>query len=97
MASGLRSVVVVLAPSILGTFVPGVDAKWDRFPCPRLKPWLDSVCRRNASKSGFESMGRCLGDAAPKERIEDVGGLQCPFGPAPESRGSVIGSTMRPK
>lgn len=75
----------------------GVDAKCERFPCPRLKALGPSVCLLNAAKSGFASSGRCFGDAAPNERIEDEGGLQLSFGPAPESRGSVAGSTMRPK
>lgn len=75
----------------------GVEAKCERFPCPRLKALCPSVCLLKAAKSGFASKGRCFGDVAPNERIEEVGGLQVSFGPAPESLGSLAGSTMRPK
>lgn len=79
---------------------PGVDAKCDRFPCERLKAIPDSDCLLKASKSGFESKGRCIGEvaaAAPKERMDEVGGLQLSLGPILESRGSLLGSIMRPK
>jgi len=76
---------------------PGVEAKWERFPWPKLKPLFDSVCLRKASNSGFESIGKCFGEGFPNERIDDVGGLQLSFGPSPELRGSVAGSRMRPK
>jgi hypothetical protein len=76
---------------------PGVEAKCERLPWLRLKLLLDSVCLLNASKSGCASNGMCLGDAALNDRIDDVGGLQLSFGPAADSRGSLAGSTMRPK
>lgn len=77
----------------------GVEAKWERFPCPRLKAFGPSVCLLKAAKSELASSGRCLGDAAPNERMDDEGGLQLPFGPAPESRGWawLAGSTISPK
>jgi nucleoside-specific outer membrane channel protein Tsx len=58
---------------------------------------LDSVCLLNASNSGFASKGMCFGEAAPNERIDDVGGLQLSFGPIAESLGSLAGSTISPK
>jgi hypothetical protein len=75
----------------------GVDAKYERLPWLRLKPCFSSVCLLKASNSGFASMAICLGEDAPKDRIDDEGGLQLSFGPAPESRGSVAGSTISPK
>jgi hypothetical protein len=88
---GLRSNLGRIAPG------PGVEAKWDRFPWPRLKPLCDSVRFLNASNSRFESTGRGLGDRAPKERIEEVGELQLSFGPTAELLRSVVGSTTSPK
>ena len=76
----------------------GVDAKWDRLPCPNVKDMLPSVCLRNAANSGLASRGRCCGVPAPKDCIEEVGGLQLFRSPAlVESLGSVEDSGMMPK
>lgn len=92
------SVLVGLLSGLGRTCAPGVDAKWERLPCPRLKPLFSSVCRLKASKSGFAPSGKCCGESAPpKERMDEVGGLQLSFGPTPESLGSLAGSTIRPK
>ncbi len=94
---GLASVRADLREVALGSNVrPGVEAKCERLPWPRLKPWFDSVWRLKAAKSGLESNGICLGDGAAKDRMEEVGGLQLSLGRTAESPPSA-GSTMRPK
>jgi hypothetical protein len=60
-----------------------------------VKPLFVSVCLLKASNSEFESIG--FGEAAAKEKIEEVGGLQFSFGPTPESRESIAGSGIIPK
>lgn len=42
-------------------------------------------------------MGKCFGETAPNDSTDDVGGDQLSLGHAPESRGSLAGSTGRPK
>lgn len=91
------SVLVGLRSGLGRVTAPGVEAKCERLPWLRLKLLLDSVCLLNASKSGFASNGTCLGEGTPNERIEEVGGLQLSFGPTADSRGSLAGSTIRPK
>jgi len=66
----------------------------------RLKPSFPrftSTCLRNASKSGFASMGSCFGIAAPNDLTDEVGELQFSRGSREESRGSADGSMVRPK
>lgn len=60
-------------------------------------PRFRSICLRNASNSGFASMGSCFGTAVPKDLTDDVGELQFSRGSREESRGSAAGSTERPK
>jgi len=76
-----------LLPEVLSPVKLGVNAKWERLPCPRLNVWFAAVCLRNASKSGLASTGICFGVWALKDRIEEVGGLQLSLGPMPESLG----------